>query len=115
MNDVVACTIAAKSELALARVTAASWSEHHPDIPFFVLLADEVDGYFDPAKEPFALIELEELEQSAVIREMTDRYGRHELTCALTPYVMAHLLDRGFDKVLFFKQESMITGSHTPA
>jgi hypothetical protein len=51
-----ACTIVAKNYLSFARVLARSFHAHHPDLPFFVLLADEVDGYFDPAQEPFQLI-----------------------------------------------------------
>jgi hypothetical protein len=28
----------------------------HPDVPFFVLLADDVDGCFDPSQERFQLV-----------------------------------------------------------
>jgi hypothetical protein len=51
-------TIAAKSMLASARVVARSFADHHPGAPFFVLLADEADGYFDPAEEPYELLSL---------------------------------------------------------
>jgi hypothetical protein len=55
-------TIAAKSAFASARVVARSFTEDHPGIPFFVLLADEVDGYFDPAQEEYELLLLRELD-----------------------------------------------------
>ena len=56
-----ACTIAAKARLPSARVVATSFAEHHPGVPFFVLLADEVEGCFDPAAEPYELIGLDAL------------------------------------------------------
>ena len=56
MARIAAATIAAKSFLPYARVVAASFREHHPGVPFFVLLADEVDGCFDPTAEPFELL-----------------------------------------------------------
>ena len=48
MSALACGTIVAKSYLSFARVLAASFRRYHPAIPFFVLLADEVDGYFEP-------------------------------------------------------------------
>ena len=53
-----ACTIVDKRQLAHARVTARSFAQHNPGIPFFTGLADRVHGAYDPAAEPFATIEL---------------------------------------------------------
>jgi len=36
-------------------VLARSFKNHHPDVPFFLLLADEPQGCFDPEHEPFVL------------------------------------------------------------
>ena len=54
-------TIVAKPELPYARVLAKSLRRWHPDTPFLVLLADEVDDHFDPAAEPFGLLSLSQL------------------------------------------------------
>ena len=43
------CTIAAKRNLALGRVVCRSFQRHHPNVPAYLLLADRVDGCFDPA------------------------------------------------------------------
>jgi len=112
-SDAAAATIVSKSSLSLARVLADSFRRQHPDVPFFVALADEVDGYFDPAAEPFALIRLRELQLPA-LAGFVRRYSQQELTYACTPYLLAHLLDRGFSRVAFFKQESLVTGDLTP-
>ena len=58
------CTIAAKRHLALGRVVGSSFTRHHPGVPVYLLLADEVDGYFDPALEPFRLVTIDELKTS---------------------------------------------------
>ncbi len=38
------------------------------------------------------------------------RHAQQELSYAATPFLLAHLLDRGFDRVLFLKQESLVVG-----
>ena len=50
------CTIIAKNYVAQARILAASFRRHHRDGRCFVLIVDEVDGYVDPAAEPFELV-----------------------------------------------------------
>jgi hypothetical protein len=98
--------------LSLARVLARSFHEHHAGIPFFVLLADEVDGWFDPAQEPFELIPLAALDIPHAER-FRFRYAKQPLSYATTPFLLAHLVDRGFGRVLFFKQESLVLGDHS--
>jgi hypothetical protein len=102
-------TIAAKSTLALARVVARSFSEHHPGVPFYVLLTDEVDGYFDPVLEPYELLRLDEL---TVPEPARFRFGlpQQPLSYAATPYLIAKLLALGYERVLFVKQESLVLG-----
>ena len=113
MSDLAAATIVAKSHLPYARVLAESFRRHHPDVPFLVLLADEVDGYFDPAAEPFELVTLEDLGIPG-LRLMLFRYAKQELSYAATPYFISTLLNRSFRRVAFFKQESLVTGDLTP-
>jgi hypothetical protein len=107
--SVAAATIVAKSNLALARVIAESFREHHPEIPFFVLLTDEVDGFFDAEAEPFEVIPLRHLLRDRWQR-ICFRYPQQPLSYACTPMLLEHLLDTGFDRVLFFKQESLVLG-----
>jgi hypothetical protein len=105
-------TIAAKSMLSPARVVARSFAEHHPGVPFYVLLADEVDGYFDPAQEPYELLLLHELDipDEARLRFVLTQ---QQLTYAATPYLLAKLLELGHDRVVFVKQESLVLGELT--
>src|SRR3954447_16904877 len=104
------CTIAAKARFPSARVVARSFAAHHPGVPFFVLLADEVEGCFDPAAEPYELIGLDALDLPD-LRARCFRYEREQLSYALTPTLLRCLLGRGCERALFLKQESLVCGS----
>jgi hypothetical protein len=110
---VVAATIVAKRHLALARVTAHSFREHHPDIPFFVLLADEFEGYFEQAEEEFTLLSIDDLGREELL-PWCFRYTQLPLSYALTPALIEHLFDRGVEQVIFIKQESLVLERLTP-
>ena len=109
MSAWAACTIAAKARLPSARVVAASFAEHHPGVPFLVLLADDIDGRFDPAAETFELVGLDALDLPD-LRARCFRYEREPLSYALTPTFLRHVLARGFERALFLKQESLVCG-----
>jgi hypothetical protein len=94
-------------------VLANSFRARHPDIPFFVLLADENDGQFDRASEPFRILSLSDLAIPDLPR-FRFHYRQQELTYASTPYLLAHLLQRGFTSACFFKQESLVLDDLTP-
>ena len=102
-------TIAAKSMLASARVVARSFRNHHPHTPFFVLLADEVDDHFDPAKEPFQLLLLRDLDIPDPTR-FRFTHPQQRLSYAATPYLIAKLIDLGYERIVFIKQESLVLG-----
>lgn len=109
MNEAAAATIVAKNRLSLGRVVAESFLHHHPDIPFFLLLADEVEGYFAPEQECFRLVRLTDL-AIPDFRRWRFHYAQDELSYAATPFLLSHLLDQGFTHVVFIKQESMVLG-----
>jgi hypothetical protein len=102
-------TVVSKSHLSLARVLAGSFRERHPGIPFFVLLADEVDGFFEPSREPFELLGFGEL-GIANDERLRFRHAQQPLSYAAAPHFLRHLLDRGFARALFIKQESLVMG-----
>lgn len=108
-SDLAVGSIVTKAGLALARALGHSLRLHHPELPFVVLLADEVEGRFDPAKEPFQMLELGELEIPDR-RLLCFRYTPQALSYALTPHLLASLLDRGFRRAVFLKQESLLLG-----
>jgi hypothetical protein len=78
---------------------------HMPGWRRFVLLADEVDGWFDPAAEPFQTVEAQALPVPD-FRRMAFRYGPMELCCALKPWGLRYLLEeRGLGRVLYLDSD----------
>ncbi|MBI5870377.1 MAG: hypothetical protein HZB44_05375 [Actinobacteria bacterium] len=113
MNRLAVATIVAKNHISYARVLAESFREHHSDVPFHVLLADEIDGLFDPANEPFELLTLKDLSIPHQER-FRFNYAQQELSYACTPYLLEMLLDRGFTAAAFLKQESLVLDDLSP-
>jgi hypothetical protein len=109
----VAVTIASKAYLSLARVTARSFRAHNPDVAFVLLLTDEVDGYFAPADEPFSMLMLDEIGIQR-LAQFRFQHAQQELSYAATPYAIDHLLEQGFEGVLFLKQETLVLDSLAP-
>ena len=81
------CTIFSKNYLAHVRTLAQSIRRFHPDATVYALLADRVDGYFDPTREPFHLIELDQAVPENLRIPMTFYYTPFELCNALKPFL----------------------------
>ena len=94
------CTIIAKNYLAFARVLARSLARRQPGAAVYVLLVDDVEGRFEPAREPFELLLLGDLPLPRP-REMCFRYDVMELSTAVKPFLLRELLARGHDRVVF--------------
>lgn len=102
------CTIISKNYLPFARVLAKSYREHNGG-SIFVMLTDEIEGYFDPSEEPFEIIRREEV----AIPESESFYFKYsilELNTAVKPYLIEYLFTRyKVDKLIYFDPDIMIT------
>ncbi|MET0602641.1 MAG: methyltransferase domain-containing protein [Baekduia sp.] len=85
------CTIVAKNYLAHARVLALSLREQHPDSELTVLVLDGVDGYVDPAQEPYRLLGPEDIDCEP-FEQMVSSYSVIELSTAVKPWLLRKLL-----------------------
>lgn len=94
MAETVYCTIITKRYLAHARALQETLAKHNPQARLFVLLADRLDGYFDPDKEPFTTIQLEDLGDQEPIEKMCFYYRVSELCFALRPWLHGYILRR---------------------
>jgi glycosyltransferase involved in cell wall biosynthesis len=92
-EPVAFCTVVAKNYLAHARVLVASLRRHHPQSRVYVLLVDETDGFFEPAREAFTAVSLSDLDLPHA-REFCFRYDVVELSTAVRPFLLRHLLAR---------------------
>jgi glycosyltransferase involved in cell wall biosynthesis/SAM-dependent methyltransferase len=104
------CTIIAKNYVAQARVLARSFAEHHPAGRCFVLVIDEYDGFIDPGAEPFTILTPSEI-GCAEFAEMAVRYDVLELSTAVKPWLLAHLLSGERQAITYLDPDIRIYGS----
>ena len=105
------CTIIARNYAAHARVLARSFAETHPDGHCSVLVIDDPEGHLDPANEPFELVRLEEIGLPDAER-MAAVYDVVELSTAVKPWLMRHLLDRdGVEAVTYLDPDIRVVDS----
>ena len=100
-------TICAKNYLAKARTLGDSLREIHSDVSFFIFIADEIDGYINPTKEIFRLIEAKELGIPGM-QEMAFKYDVVEFCCAIKPFCFDYLFQRQYEKVIYFDPDIFI-------
>jgi hypothetical protein len=112
MSKNAVCTIITKSYLPYARTLASSLAEHNPDVDLYVLLADKIDGYFDPALEPFKFIYLEDLSDTQTVEQMCFYYTPFELCCALRGFLHEYMFEQtNAQKWLFLDSDIMVYNS----
>lgn len=107
-GDLAFCTIISKNYLPQARALAESLRSAHPESSLYVLLVDRVDGYFDPAAEPFRTIPIEDLPIPDLPR-FCFQYSVLELNTAAKPYLLAYLLSKYQpEKLVYFDPDILV-------
>nr|HRC86765.1 hypothetical protein [Thermoanaerobaculia bacterium] len=105
----VACTIVSKNYLPFARTLARSLAAEHPGARLWVLLVDRVDGAFNPAAEPFELVEIEALGNIPDLQPFLFKYTLLEINTAAKPFFLEWLLERtGAEKLIYFDPDILI-------
>jgi len=106
------CTIISKNYLAKARTLAKSFAKHNKG-RVFVLLADKIDGYFDPAKEDFTLIKAEDLaENIPCFDQFCFSYNITEFNTALKPFFLEFLFRKyHMEKLIFLDPDILVCNS----
>jgi hypothetical protein len=108
------CTIVTKSHLSPARAWARSVAAIHPSAMIYVLLADRVDGWFDPAAEPFRTLSIDDLGNAPWVRNMAFYYTPFELCCALRPFLHEYLWRNApEDSWVFLDSDTWVVGDMT--
>jgi len=109
LSDTAYCTIVTKSHLAYARALATTLTEQNPQGKLFVLLADRIDGYFDPEKEPFELIPIEDLADQDYIQQMCFYYTPSELCFSLRAWLHEYMLKKfTFKKWIYLDSDIIV-------
>jgi hypothetical protein len=109
---VAACTIATRSYFAKVRSLFASVAEFEPGYDCFAFAVDDVDGVQELAEgtivRPPAVYAPEDYD--ALVRG----YDVIELATAIKPAVLRHLLDRGYDRVLYLDSDIQVFAPLSP-
>jgi len=104
------CTIIAKNYVAQARVLARSLAEHQPEARLWTLIIDDFSGFIDPGQEPF-----EVLTPAGVgcdpFTHMALRYSVLELSTAVKPWLLRHLMAETGGPVTYLDPDIKIYGS----
>jgi glycosyltransferase involved in cell wall biosynthesis len=104
------CTIIAKNYLAHARVFARSFTEHHPEGRVWTLIVDDFSGHIDPAQEPFEVLTPDDIGCDA-FTEMAMRYTVLELSTAVKPWLLRHLMQETAKPITYLDPDIKIYGS----
>ncbi len=107
------CTIIAKNYVAPARVLARSLAEAHAGSRLRVLVIDDFDGYFEAGREPFDILTPADV-GCTPFAHMAMRYSVLELSTAVKPWLMRHLLRETGGPVLYLDPDIRIYGSLQP-
>ena len=105
-------TIVARNYLAFAEVLGRSLAEHHPGTPFFVALADRPH----PSAASLEPAEIVAMEALGIPDFERFRAGRtlKELAVSAKPFLLQHLLDRGFQAAIFLDPDTLVVGDLAP-
>ena len=104
------CTIIAKNYVAHARVLAKSLAEHNPDSRLWTLVIDDFSRYLEPAEEPFEVLTPADIGCEPFTR-MALRYTVLELSTAVKPWLLRHLLARTGAPITYLDPDIKIYGS----
>lgn len=101
-------TICSKNFFAYAHTLFDSVREHHPDAAFYVALCDKNDGMIEREREPFEIIELDQL-GIAALPGMIERYNITELNTSIKPFVFDYLFtSRGEENVVYLDPDILV-------
>lgn len=92
MPSIGVFTIASKNYLAYVRVLLQSVARIHPEYKLFLCLADRVDGYFEPDREPYTVVTAAQL-GIPDFQDFSLRYDIMEFNTAVKPFMFRWLFD----------------------
>ncbi len=107
------CTIIAKNYVAQARVLARSLSAHDPDGRCFVLVIDDFEGHLEREAEPFTILTPAQIGCDE-FAEMALRYDVLELSTAVKPWLLRHLLREGSPAITYLDPDIRVYSSLQP-
>ncbi len=101
-------TIASKNYLGQVRTLFDSVRLQHPEFARYLVLCDEIEGCFDPAREDCQILLAKDLGIDG-FRRMAFQYNLMEFNTAVKPSAFRVLFDRfGFDRVIYLDPDIVV-------
>ena len=99
--DKVIFSIVAKNYIPMANALGDSLKRIHPDVPFFIVVADNEDGVLQFDEQRYPIIPATVL-GVARLEEMAFKYNVTEFCTALKPFSFAYFFQQGFQRAVYF-------------
>ncbi|MEI9919619.1 MAG: hypothetical protein WDO14_12575 [Bacteroidota bacterium] len=103
-------TIVARNYLPLAMTLADRVKVHHPGMDFYIFLADEILGSFDPAEINVPVIEVKNMGIDN-LQDMAFKYNVTEFCTAVKPFCFDYLFRKGYTKAIYFDPDIYVLNS----
>jgi len=101
-EQIIICTIISKNYLAHARTLTDSFLKYNPSGKVYVLLVDDLDDHFDPAKEKFILVNLKEIGIND-LESFCFKYTILEQNTGVKAHFLKYIFKKfNFKKILYF-------------
>ncbi|MEZ0542590.1 hypothetical protein [Fibrella arboris] len=94
-------TIVAKNYIPLANILGDSLKKIHPDLNFFIIVADREDGLIQFNQQRYPIISAEDLGIIS-LKQMAFKYNVTEFCTFLKPFSFRYLFEKGFERVIYF-------------
>jgi hypothetical protein len=103
------CTIVTRSHLRYAMALGRGLERYHPDFRLCILAIDFVDETTIPRTSNVEVIKLDDL-SIPDISDMEIYFSPFELSNALKPFWLCHLIRRGFEHLIYLDADIFVVG-----
>ncbi len=105
-------TVVTRNYAHFARVLMQTCRDHHPDSDLFICYADRPPETWEASTSNAQVLYGDQLKIDSWHR-FSFQYTPFELSCALKPFAIAEVLDRGYDEVVYLDGDMAVYGPFT--
>lgn len=115
MTTISVCTIIAKNYLALAKTLADSLHTFHPTLDFRTLIVDPFNPSINSAEVGKIILDSpSDFLDAALLNELAYNYDITEFSTAVKAFYLEHLLQQGYDKVIYLDPDILVLQPFDP-
>ncbi|QJW88306.1 hypothetical protein HNV11_02410 [Spirosoma taeanense] len=108
-------SIVAKNYIPMANALGDSIKAQHPDVPFYIVVADQEDGVIRFDEQRYPVVQASQLgidrAGSGQLAEMAFKYNVTEFCTALKPFAFDFFFEQGFEQVIYFDPDIYVFAS----